>query len=108
MFLYPENFARKTPNEVISFLEYYVSQIGKDVKNLIVFSDNAFSQNKNRFLWAYYYYLTIIGKLCEITINYPIPGHSLMEIDGDFGRIEKLVRKREKFLYLQNMLVFSR
>jgi hypothetical protein len=97
MYLYPENFGRKTPNEVISFLNYYIlNTVNKNVKSLVIFSDNAFSQNKNRFLWAYYYYLTITGKFNEIIINYPIPGHSLMEIDGDFGRIEKLIRKREK------------
>jgi hypothetical protein len=34
--------------------------------------------------------------LDEITINYPIPGHSFMEIDSDFGRLESFIRKREK------------
>jgi hypothetical protein len=63
---------------------------------LIIFSDNAFSQNKNRYLWAYYLFLTKIGKLDQITINYSIPGHSFMEIDSDFGRIETLIKKREK------------
>jgi hypothetical protein len=67
MFLYPENFARKTPNEVISFLNHYIFNIlESNIKNLIIFSENAFSQNKNRYLWAYYLfqcldlYLTLI------------------------------------------------
>jgi hypothetical protein len=34
--------------------------------------------------------------MTEITTNYPIPGHSFMEIDSDFGRIETQIRKREK------------
>ncbi len=97
MFLYPENFPRKTLNEVISFLNHYIFNIlESNIKNLIIFSDNAFSQNKNRYLWAYYLFLTKIGKLNQITINYPIPGHSFMEIDSDFGRIETLIKKREK------------
>jgi hypothetical protein len=97
MFLYPENFGRKTPNEVISFITHYTFEIlDINSKNLIIFSDNAFSQNKTRFLWGYYYYLTKIGELDEITIYYPIPGHSFMEIDSDFGRIGTQIRKREK------------
>ncbi len=97
MFLYPENFAWKTPNEVISFIIHYIFEIlDNSSKKLIIFSDNAFSQNKNSFLWAYYFYLTTIGKLDEITIYCPIPGHSFMEIDSDFGRIETQISRREK------------
>jgi hypothetical protein len=55
MFLYPENFARKTPNEVISFINYYLDNTNNLIKNIYIFSDNCFSQNKNKFLWAYYY-----------------------------------------------------
>jgi hypothetical protein len=96
MFLYPENFARKTSNEGISFINHYIFEIlDNNSKKFIIFSDNAFSQNKNRFLWAYYFYLTTIGKLDVITIYYPIPGHSFMEFDSDFGRIETQISIRE-------------
>ena len=62
--------------------------LSKDVKILHIFSDNCFSQNKNKYLWAFYKYLIICGILSKIIIYYPIPGHSIMEIDSDFGCIE--------------------
>ena len=55
MYLYPENFAKKGANEVISFINFYIkNNLSKEVKILHIFSDNAFSQNKNKFLWAFY------------------------------------------------------
>jgi hypothetical protein len=55
MYLYPENYAKKGSNEVISFINFYIRNImSKEVKILHIFSDNAFSQNKNKYLWAFY------------------------------------------------------
>jgi hypothetical protein len=57
MFLYPENYAKKGCNETISFINYYINNfISSKVKILNIFSDNYFSQNKNKFLWGFYKY----------------------------------------------------
>lgn len=100
MYFYPENYAKKGCNEVISFIDYYINNImSSNIKVLHVFSDNSFSQNKNKYLWAYYKFLVSINKLNEVSIYYPIPGHSYMEVDGDFGRIELNKKNYEKIYY---------
>ncbi len=37
------------------------------------------------------------ANLKEIRIHYPVPGHSFMEIDADFGHINK--QKYERIYY---------
>jgi hypothetical protein len=96
MFLYSENFALKGPNETISFLDFYIKKSFTKVEKLFIFSDNCFSQNKNRFIWLYYLSLLKNGILEEITLIYPTPGHSFLDCDRDFGRIEKNRLKVEK------------
>ena len=97
MFVYPENCAHKGPNEIISMLDFYVKNLPENVKNLVIFCDNCFSQNKNKYLIAFLHYLsnTIFH---EVNVFYPIPGHSRMPCDRDFGRIEKKKNKQDKFL----------
>ncbi len=50
MYLYLKNYAKKGANEVISFISHYINNyLGIKVKVLNVFSDNCFSQNKNKY-----------------------------------------------------------
>jgi hypothetical protein len=89
MFLYTQNFAKKGSNEVISFIDFYINRVlNSKVKVLHIFSDNCFRRIKTNSYGLYYNTLVVTKKLEKILIYYPIPGHSLMEIDGDFGRIE--------------------
>jgi hypothetical protein len=105
MFLYSENYSAKGPNEVISCINYYLNSIlDKNVKQIHIFSDNCYSQNKNKYLWAFYDHLVKIGKFDKITIYYPFPGHSLVEIDGDFGKIE-INRKRTDKIYIPDQYI---
>jgi hypothetical protein len=58
MYFYSENHAKKGCNEVISFINHYVlNKMDKKIKVLHIFSDNCFSQNKNKYLWTYYKFL---------------------------------------------------
>jgi hypothetical protein len=84
-----ENFAAKGPNETISCLDFYIRNRISGIKKLFIFSDNCFAQNKNRYIWIYYLSLIMNNYLEEITIIYPIPGHSYLDCDRDFGRIDK-------------------
>jgi hypothetical protein len=98
MFVYSEHFACKGPNEVISCLDFYVKNVlNSDVKILHLFSDNAFSQNKNRYLWTFFQYTIDIGLLNKVIIYYPIPGHSRLSCDRAFSLIEKKLKTNEKF-----------
>ena len=96
MYVYPENFAHKGPNEVLSCLEHYLNALPQSLKKLVIFTDNCFSQNKNRYIIAFLQNLCNT-KLIEVEIKYPIPGHSRMPCDRDFGRIEKKKLKSDKF-----------
>ena len=51
MYVYAEHYAGKGANEVISCLDHYITQLPPTVTKLIVFVDNCFSQNKNRFVF---------------------------------------------------------
>ena len=96
MYIYAENFAHKGPNEVLSCLEHYIDELPESIRKLVIFTDNCFSQNKNRYIVAFLQNLCNT-KLSEVVIKYPIPGHSRMPCDRDFGRIEKKKLKTDKF-----------
>jgi hypothetical protein len=96
MFLYSEHYANKGPNEVISLLNFYFSSISNSIKTIYIFSDNSFSQNKNRYIWFYYLILIKLKKFDQIILIYPTPGHSYLDCDRDFGRIEKNRLKIQK------------
>ena len=95
MFLYAEHYAKKRPNEVISCLNYYFDGLPPTICKVHIFLDNCFSQNKNRYLIAY---LNVLAqtRFDEIHVYYPLPGHSRMPCDRDFGRIEKKRRKKDR------------
>ncbi len=88
MYLYSEHYAGKGPNEVISCLDDYIKDLPQSVTALHVFTDNCFSQNKNKYLCAYLNYICNV-RLMSVHVYYPIPGHSRMPCDRDFGRIEQ-------------------
>ena len=98
MYLYAEHYAEKGPNEVISCLDHYISGLSQDITTLHIFCDNCFSQNKNRYIMAYLN--TVVDRpesgLTNIQLHYPVPGHSRMPCDRDFGRIEKKQQKQHQ------------
>ncbi len=96
MFFYSEHYAKKGPNEVLSCLEYFLkTHVPDGVKHLHLFADNCFGQNKNRFMICFLKYLVDSGRFDSISFQFPIPGHSWMPCDKDFGKIEKLRLKTE-------------
>lgn len=97
MYMYAEHFAHKGPNEVISCLHDFITQHRtQNHKILKLYCDNCFSQNKNRFLFAFLDQLCLKNVFESIQILYPVPGHSMMPIDRDFGLIEKRKLKIDK------------
>ena len=97
MFLFTENYAHKGPNEVLTALDYYITkEKTPNQHQLDLYCDNAFSQNKNRYVFTYLDQLCAKGIFEKITVSYPVPGHSMMPIDRDFALIERKKRKQEK------------
>lgn len=98
-FMYDETVGKKSQNEVISFINYYLQNfLQQGIKKLYIFSDNCSSQNKNMVLVQYLY--TIVQSnafgLEIITHRYPEPGHSFLPCDRCFGIIEQKKRKIER------------
>ena len=96
MFLYAEHFPGQSPNDVLSCLHYYIKTLPTEITKIVLFADNCFSQNQNRYVIAYFHASVHNSKIEKVTINYPLPGHSRMPCDRDFGRIEKKKRKKDK------------
>lgn len=96
-YIYDETTARKSPNEVISFLNHYLNNIlSKNTKILHLFSDNAAAQNKNSTIIQFLHLL--IKKhntIQKIIHHFPEPGHSFLPCDRCFGVIEKFLRKKD-------------
>ncbi len=42
--------------------------------------------------------LVLLGRFESVTFYFPVPGHSWMPCDSDFGKIERKRKKREKVL----------
>jgi len=76
MFLYSESFAGKGPNKSISCLDFYIKNRKSNFRKFFILSDNFFAQNKNRYIWIYYWSLIKNNTVDEVTIIYPIPEHS--------------------------------
>ncbi|KAF6210307.1 hypothetical protein GE061_013411 [Apolygus lucorum] len=95
-FMYDEATGKKTPNEPISFLDYYFKNLmDKDVKTLYLFSDNCAAQNKNSTL-LFFLNKTAEERKIKILHHYPEPGHSFLPCDRAFGQIEKKKRLKER------------
>jgi len=98
-FSYCEHFAKKGSAEVISFIKYYIENIvPNNVRHLHLFCDNSSGQNKHRFLFAYLHSVCP-SRFETIHLEFPVPGHSRMTIDGDFAHIEQKKRKQDKIEY---------
>lgn len=96
--MFDEVTSKKSSNEVISFLEYYIENFLPDtVTTLYLFSDNAFAQNKNYAMVKYLYTLVNTNnRIKKIIHQYPEPGHSFLPCDRSFGLIENEKRKKER------------
>ena len=97
MYLYAEYYAGKGPNEMISCLDHCLSTLQTTTKNLKIFADNCFSQNKNKYIVASLQCL-LHQKLGKIQVFYPLPVHSRLLCDGDFARIEKRRRRKDRVI----------
>jgi len=98
-FMYDESVAKKSQNEVISFLHFYLQNLlSQGVETLYLFADNCSSQNKNNAIIEYLYNIIQSNafKLETVIQRYPEPGHSFLPCDRCFGLIEQQKRKIER------------
>lgn len=94
MMSWTENVAKRGSNEILSCLFEFIQSIGS-MKHLVAWSDSCPGQNKNFNLIAFYQYLILHKYFDVIDHKFPEVGHSYLDSDRDFGRIEKVLKKHE-------------
>lgn len=83
----------ETCSSLLRYIEVDESIVEKD--HLIVWSDSCAGQNKNFHMICLYQYLILKGYFCRIDHKFPEVGHTYLDSDRDFGRIEKVLRKHD-------------
>ncbi|PSN53375.1 hypothetical protein C0J52_03822 [Blattella germanica] len=101
-YLYHEGIARKSPDEVCSFLFDYINEnVGQHVKHLYLFSDSCGGQNKNHAMVRFCLMLVAQGRFQFITHYFPIRGHSYLPCDRDFSMVKRKIRKMDRIYLLK-------
>lgn len=112
MYLYHEGEAKKTANEICSFLLDYLKEFSnKGMTELHLFSDNCWGQNKNHTLVRMLLALTDIAQFSKIIHYFPVRGHSFLPCDRDFAIIKRKLRKTDRIFtvhQLTELIVASR
>ncbi|KAL4713396.1 hypothetical protein ACJJTC_010381 [Scirpophaga incertulas] len=80
-------------SSLLRFIEVDNTCQNKD--HLLIWSDSCAGQNKNFNMIALYQYLIRKHYFKVIDHKFPEVGHSYLDSDRDFGRIEKVLRKHE-------------
>lgn len=95
--VWTENQASRGSKEVTSSLltalEHEESL--RNIDHLVIWSDSCSGQNKNFLMVCLYQYLIYKGLFKVIDHKFPEVGHTYLDSDRDFGRIEKNLRKHQ-------------
>lgn len=105
-FTWTEDIANRGSTEVASSLlsAIELDETLRERKNhLIVWSDSCAGQNKYFQIICLYQYVILKGYVKSVDHKFPEVGHSYLDSDRDFGRIEKNLRKVTN-LYYQNSI----
>lgn len=97
-FNWTEDMANKGSVEIASCLYRFCHLLkdqNEDITHLIIWSDSCAGQNKNFNIICLYQLLVLNGTFDIIEHKFPEVGHSYLDSDRDFGRIEKKIRKHE-------------
>ncbi|CAG9763625.1 unnamed protein product [Ceutorhynchus assimilis] len=91
-----EDIAGRGSTEVVSSLWNFVQTCEnvKDKEQLVVWSDSCAGQNKNFQMICFFQLLILKGVFKVIDHKFPEVGHTYLDSDRDFGRIEKVLRKQ--------------
>ena len=87
MYCWPETIA-KGSDEVISYLNHFISQLPPTVTTLCLFSDGCGGQNKNVNVMHFLFCLVAQGRFQQIQHTFPVTDHSFLTNDMDLGRTE--------------------
>ena len=89
VYVYHEGTARKSSDELWSFVYNYLMSAPPQFTEVHVYSDNCGGQNKYHALNRVFLALTDTGRFDRIEQYYPIRGHSYLPCDRDFSVIKR-------------------
>lgn len=97
-FVWDESIAGRGGNEMASCLLRYILTLDESVQNIIIWSDNCPSQNRNlQMLMSYFYIMMVKPSLKSIEHKYLLRGHTHMEVDSVHARIERQMKASPDF-----------
>ena len=96
VYVYHEDTARKSPDEVCSFVYNYLMSAPPQFTEVHVYSDNCGGQNKNHALNRVFLALTDTGRFDRIEQYYPIRGHWYLPCDRDFAVIKRKLKRYDR------------
>lgn len=98
-FNWTEDWASRGSVEIGSCLLRFVQLLkdmhGDRIKHLVIWSDSCSGQNKNFNIISLYQLFILNGWFEIIDHKFPEVGHSYLDSDRDFGRIEQKLRREE-------------
>ncbi|CAG9762289.1 unnamed protein product [Ceutorhynchus assimilis] len=97
-FVWDESIAGRGGNEMASCLLRYILTLDESVENIIIWSDNCPSQNRNlQMLMSYFYVMMVKPSLKSVEHKYLLRGHTHMEVDSVHARIERQMKASPDF-----------
>lgn len=101
-YIYHEGIARKSPNEVCSFLfDYIKNAVNQTVRHLHIFSDGYGGQNTNHTVFRFLLMLIATGRFDTNKHYFPCRGHSYLPSDREFSVVKRKLRKTDRVFLLK-------
>ena len=96
MYTWPECFAKRGCNEVISCLltSSHQTKTPRVIKNRALFCGSCREQNNNNAMVKFLFTLIFTGDFEKIVLHLPAREHSFHPRDRHFGVIERMKRKK--------------
>lgn len=106
--LWTEDKGGRGPEEVGSSVLTFLQSIDIETDHLAAWGDSAGGQNKNFFIVCSWHYLVHQGIFKTVDHKFPEVGHSFMDIDRDFGAVEKVIRKAQNIYTVDQYMTLMR
>ena len=97
--IWTENEGKRGVYEVCSSLLAFFTIADISSNKLVVWSDSCAGQNKNFATICFWQYVLLSGRFNTTEHKFPEPGHTYLDSDRDFGKVEAAVKKRENIIF---------
>lgn len=101
-YVWDQSTAGKGPDEVCSSLQLFMSEkmATQEVEEFRFFSDNCAGQNRNRFLFGFYSYMS---QMLKVNITHTFLEKRLTQNEGD--SVHSVIEKEKKLHHIRSFLV---